>query len=228
MGGLSGKKVTVVGEFVVKEATAQEMKLVHDLSMVGPQFVMPVAYGKTSYVMNRLRDVDLPVGEYVDFICETLPPLWNMDRVHRVEWNTTRARMIDRFERLRLPGTSSYDLRGGKTHGDPTRENVMRHRTTGALVLIDPLPPRPYAPSMPILDCAKVVQSLLGWDGPPEEPGFIRETLVRLGVRDLEIALTMVDVQLQRIKPYVHNDLGQVQRLARCVGRLKEVRSALL
>lgn len=47
-------------------------------------------------------------------------------------------------------------------HGDPTLANVLWR--DGAMVLCDPIPPRPYIPSLRAVDVGKLLQSAIGWE----------------------------------------------------------------
>lgn len=48
------------------------------------------------------------------------------------------------------------------THGDPTFANTMQRGDD--LILIDPVPCRINVPSLPEMDCARIIQSLYGWE----------------------------------------------------------------
>lgn len=50
------------------------------------------------------------------------------------------------------------------THGDPTRSNVFVSEDGLSVKLIDPSPPKAYAPSYRSSDLGKILQSLLGWE----------------------------------------------------------------
>lgn len=208
MGGLSKKRVTGAREFTVKDADARTMRHVRVVANGGEAFMQPVAYGDSSYVMETYREACLSDEEYVDFVVPALKSLWHTGPPYEHStWMNTRQHIVNRFSTdLGLPEAATSEMWFGTTHGDPTRENMMRHKSTGAIVLIDPLPPRPYAPNMPILDCAKVVQSLLGWDGPPALLLTVDDAVRRLGFNDLALVAQFVDLQLRRIVPYVKRD----------------------
>ncbi|HOY83267.1 MAG TPA: hypothetical protein PLB92_14130 [Rhodoglobus sp.] len=226
MAGLSGKKVVIAGDFAIKEATPAEIARVHELHKCSYGFIAPCAEGETSYVMPRLREFVGTTEEYVDFAVATLPQLWqNAKHSNEVGWAHTRGEIIKKFGTWFncLPQQSSVDLRGGVViHGDPTRENLMRRIPSGALVFIDPLPMRTYAPGMPIFDVAKVVQSLLGWDGPPADKEVINAAVARFGFYDMKLVAMFVKIQLLRIKPYLGDDPDTNARWTRVNDYLKE------
>lgn len=102
-------------------------------------------------------------------------------------------------------------LSSGRTHGDPTFDNLM-HRRNGDLVIIDPLPPTQAVPDLVSKDVGKIMMSLVGFESVRYGTGhhdaersvealmYIRE---EFGEHEYRASLYWCAVHLLRAIPYM-------------------------
>ncbi len=175
MSGISGAKVVLTATAAHKIGGDVDRTIAQGAWLSrhrAPGLPRIIGFGSNGYLMERLEEGDgkPAVQDVVDVLRRDV---WS--KPGEVEFDEDAltlkvTKIIDEyaphyteFLNLILDPVFSASRTVALAHGDPTSENVMR-RTTGELVLIDPLPATPAIPDLIEVDCGKMMQSAVGWE----------------------------------------------------------------
>lgn len=172
--GNSGAAIEIAFASVTKRGGVQDLHLQADiLKRLGPGICPTVFKSEDSYyIMERLEPLNEPPSQ--DLILRMFEILrdrvWCHDPMFTPNpWFRENEIWCSHFAPWVPAGLArelyrdDYPQHHTLTHGDITIANVMK-RADGSLVLIDPLQPKPYAPSLPEVDVGKLLQSAAGWE----------------------------------------------------------------
>jgi hypothetical protein len=182
----SGASVYVHGAHVIKWAKAgtdvadridmQSAWLVENAKLdFLPRVEKRMAGGYRMELLSALPDF-VDEGTLVRVMVSKLGQLWNHPRVHHFDVDLhhdyvwTRASQVGLAKEMEDWGKEVlwYATRSWyavcHVHGDPTIDNCML-RSSGELVITDPIPPGVHLPSIRALDIGKILQSAMGYEG---------------------------------------------------------------
>lgn len=128
--------------------------------------------GKTWYAMQKLDDKygkeysqHWPSMASIDMLHD----IWSRSWWHPPSWETNLTNLLEDWKSPLLPyvrdaADAIRDDRECMVHGDPTWENMVWSHKENKWKFIDPLTPRHYLPSHPVVDMGKLGQTFRGWE----------------------------------------------------------------
>lgn len=126
--------------------------------------ICPMVIGLTSsgYSMEYLEP-DVARPETLRTLESALSAhVWSRDPIDKENTNWLDL-LVERL-RVPLPAPPGHLTAPCLTHGDCTVSNLGRRENGGRLLVMDPLPPRPYIPERREVDMGRILQSACGWE----------------------------------------------------------------